>query len=69
MRGQMMNEAQQQTIARLHAKGWRGGENDMFALAVPMYYDRPFIGLPHPHVIHVRRDGRCCRGYPRSNKD
>jgi hypothetical protein len=62
MRGQTKNASQQATVNRLLAKGWR--EGDMFALAVPMYYDRPFVGLPRPHVIHVRRDGRCYRGYP-----
>lgn len=62
MRGQAMNDAQRVTVARLRVKGWRAG--DMFALAVPMYFDRPFVGLPRPHVIHVRRDGRCYRGYP-----
>ncbi len=64
MRGQTMNDAQRVTVARLLAKGWRGTERDMFALAVPMYYDRPFVGLPRPHVIHVRRDGKCYPGYP-----
>lgn len=62
MRGQTKNAKQQATVDRLLKKGWR--ESDMFALAVPMYYDRPFVGLPHPHVIHIRRDGRCYRGYP-----
>lgn len=66
MRGQKMNDAQKQTVNRLLAKGWRGEESDMFALAVPMYYDRPYVGLPRPHVIHVRRDGSVHRGYPRS---
>lgn len=62
MRGQAKNASQQATVNRLLAKGWR--EGSMFALAVPMYYDRPFVGLPRPHVIHVRRDGQCYRGYP-----
>ena len=66
MRGQRMNDIQRETVARLRAKGWRGDEDDMWALAVPMYFDRPFIGLPRPHVIHVRRDGSIHRGYPRS---
>lgn len=57
MRGQAKNASQQATVNRLLAKGWR--EVGMFALAVPMYYDRPFVGLPRPHVIHVRRDGQC----------
>lgn len=65
MRGQKMNESQSATVARLRAKGWRGDEGGMFALAVPMYYDRPYVGLPRPHVIHVRRDGKCHKGYPR----
>lgn len=64
MRGQAMNDAQRETVARLLAKGWRGSERDMFALAVPMYFDRPCTGLPRPCVIHVRRDGKCYRGYP-----
>jgi hypothetical protein len=64
MRGQTMNAAQQATVARLRAKGWRGG--DVFALAVPMYYDRPFVGVPRPHVVHVRRDGSIHQGYPRA---
>lgn len=70
MRGQRMNEAQRATVSRLRQKGWRGDEDDMFALAVPMYRDRPYRfgrwpNSPDPCVIHVRRDGRICRGYPR----
>ncbi len=64
MRGQRMNCAQRRTVERLRRKGWRGDDGDMFALAVPMYYDRHFVGLPKPHVIHVRRDGSIHRGYP-----
>lgn len=69
MRGQKMNEAQAREVTRLLAKGWRGRESDMFALAVPMYRDRPcrfgrWPNSPDPCVIHVRRDGRCYRGYP-----
>lgn len=66
MRNQKMNAAQAQTVARLRRKGWRGTEGGMFGFAVPMYYDRPFVGLPRPHVVHVRRDGSVHRGYPRS---
>jgi hypothetical protein len=67
MRGQRMNEAQATTVARLLAKGWRGGS--LFALAVPLYRDRPYRfgrwpNSPDPCVIHVRRDGRVYRGYP-----
>lgn len=61
MRGQTKNEAQQLAVARLVAKGWR--EETMFALHVPMYYDRPYVGLPCPHVVWVDREGRVCRGY------
>jgi hypothetical protein len=61
-----MSDEQQQTVARLRCKGWRGEERDMFALAVPMYFDRPFAGLPRPHVVHIRRDGSVHSGYPRS---
>lgn len=67
MRGQRINDAQARTVARLRAKGWRGDEGDMFALAVPMYLDRPYTGLPprsRPKVVHVRRDGSVHRGHP-----
>lgn len=61
MRGQTKNAAQKATVARLLAKGWR--EGDMFALQVPMYYDRPFVGLPRPHVVRVDREGEVHKGY------
>jgi hypothetical protein len=65
MRGQKKNPAQAETVARLVAKGWR--ESDMFDLQVPMYFDRPYVGLPRPHVIHVDRKGRVHRGYCKGN--
>ncbi len=65
-RGQTMNEAQRLTVVRLLAKGWRA--ESMFRKNVPMYFDRPSVGLPKPHVIHIRRDGSVHNGYPtRSN--
>jgi ATP-dependent RNA circularization protein (DNA/RNA ligase family) len=66
MRGQTKNAAQETTVARLRAKGWR--ESDMFAKHVPMYYDRPYTGLPRPHVVSVDRNGHVYRGYPRSGR-
>ncbi len=68
MRGQTPNDTQRRIVERLRRKGWRGDYGDMFALAVPMYFDRPYTGLPLPHVVHVRRDGSVHRGYPRSQE-
>lgn len=65
MRGQTKNASQQATVNRLLAKGWR--EGDMFAKAVPMYYDRPYVGVPSPHAVHVLRTGEVRKGYPRAN--
>jgi hypothetical protein len=68
-----MNEAQRQTVTRLHAKGWRGDEDGMFGLAVPMYRDRAFHfgrwpNAPDPCVIHIRRDGSVRKGYPQARR-
>lgn len=71
MPGQRMSNEQRATFLRLRRKGWRGEERDMFALAVPMYYDRPhptMAGASKPHVVHIRRDGTVHRGYPGASK-
>lgn len=66
MRGQSKNAAQQATVDRLSAKGWR--EGGMFAKQVPMYFDRPYVGLPKPCIVQIDRNGkihrRCYCGPP-----
>ncbi len=73
MRGQTMNDAQRQTVARLLAKGWRGDEDEMWAKAVPMWRDRPYRfgrwpNSPDPCIVHVDRQGRVRKGYPRGRR-
>jgi hypothetical protein len=50
------NEAQKATVAKLMAKGWE--PDHPFAKAVPMTLHRAGVR------IHIRRDGKCYRGYP-----
>lgn len=61
MRGQRKNDAQRKTVDALKAKGWR--EGSMFALQVPMYFDRPYVDLPNPVTVHIDRSGKVHRGY------
>ena len=63
-----MSPEQRQTVARLLAKGWRGNEGDMFALAVPMFFDGDRQPGERRPSIHVRRDGSVHCGYPRSKR-
>lgn len=53
MRGQTPSDAQRRTVERLRSKGWRGNYGDMFALAVPMYFDRPYVGLPRERIPKI----------------
>lgn len=68
-----MNAAQRETVAKLRVKGWIA--SDPFAKAIPLYFQRKpgtlnGEGYPaRPFTIHVRKDGKCYRGYPGHSSD